>query len=141
MPLDNQEIEVILTQEDDLDIESIFQNANRRAVEQEEIIIQDPRKLVQAFMTYRNQDYPGFEPGDLVTWKPGFRNRRVPDYGQPCVVFQKFKKHKKSTVMVNKIQAIEDRVDMECAAFDDDGDLYVFLCDSQRMTFWEDKNP
>jgi hypothetical protein len=139
MPLDNQEIEVVITQEDDLDIESIFKNANRRMVEQEEIIIQDPNRLLKAFITYRDQ--AGFEPGDLVTWKPGFRNRRVPDYGQPCVVFQKFKKYKKSILTVNKIQAIEDRVNMECAAFDDDGDLYVFLCDSQRMTFWEDKNP
>jgi hypothetical protein len=136
---DNQEIEVVITQDDDLDIESIFQNANRRMVEQEEIIIQDPNRLLKAFITYRDQ--AGFEPGDLVTWKPGFRNRRVPDYGQPCVVFQKFKKYKKSILTVNKIQAIEDRVDMECAAFDDDGDLYIFLCDSQRMTFWEDKNP
>ena len=29
-----------------------------------------------------------FAPGDLVTWKPGLRNHRVPHYGQPAVVIQ-----------------------------------------------------
>lgn len=27
-----------------------------------------------------------FAPGDLVTWKPGLKNHRVPRYGQPAVV-------------------------------------------------------
>lgn len=27
-----------------------------------------------------------FAPGDLVTWKPGLKNRRIPRYGQPAVV-------------------------------------------------------
>ena len=27
-----------------------------------------------------------FKPGDLVTWKPGLQNRRVPLYGQAAVV-------------------------------------------------------
>ncbi|WP_295429302.1 hypothetical protein [uncultured Thiodictyon sp.] len=27
-----------------------------------------------------------FVPGDLVTWKPGLKNRRVPRYGSPAVV-------------------------------------------------------
>ena len=32
--------------------------------------------------TERNE----FKPGDLVEWKPGLRNKKAPDYGQPCVV-------------------------------------------------------
>ncbi|UZR29205.1 hypothetical protein [Methylococcus mesophilus] len=32
------------------------------------------------FQTHR------FAPGDLVTWKPGLKNRRIPRYGQPAVV-------------------------------------------------------
>ncbi|MGF1547803.1 MAG: hypothetical protein ACFCUG_10790 [Thiotrichales bacterium] len=27
-----------------------------------------------------------FVPGDLVTWKPGLRNRRLPRYGGPAIV-------------------------------------------------------
>ena len=27
-----------------------------------------------------------FAPGDLVAWKPGLKNRRVPRYGEPAVV-------------------------------------------------------
>ena len=30
----------------------------------------------------------GFAPGDLVTWKPGLRNHRVPRYQQPAVVIE-----------------------------------------------------
>jgi hypothetical protein len=29
-----------------------------------------------------------FKVGDIVRWKPGLRNRTVPDYGQPAVVRQ-----------------------------------------------------
>ena len=29
-----------------------------------------------------------FKPGDLVCWKPGMRNRRVPAYGTPAVVLE-----------------------------------------------------
>ena len=29
-----------------------------------------------------------FAPGDLVTWKPGLKNHRVPQYGQPAVVVE-----------------------------------------------------
>lgn len=29
-----------------------------------------------------------FAPGDLVSWKPGLRNRRFPRYGRPAVVVE-----------------------------------------------------
>jgi hypothetical protein len=29
-----------------------------------------------------------FAPGDLVTWKAGMKNKRVPRYGQPAVVLE-----------------------------------------------------
>lgn len=34
-----------------------------------------------------NRNYK-FVPGDLVTWKPGLKDRRVPAYGQPAVVME-----------------------------------------------------
>ena len=34
------------------------------------------------------QEHHAFQPGDLVTWKPGLKNRRFPAYGQPAVVMQ-----------------------------------------------------
>ncbi|MFP4280762.1 MAG: hypothetical protein ACLFQI_12290 [Halochromatium sp.] len=34
-----------------------------------------------------NQQQP-FKPGDLVCWKPGLKNRRVPAYGTPAVVLE-----------------------------------------------------
>jgi hypothetical protein len=29
-----------------------------------------------------------FKPGDLVGWKPGLRNRKVPSYGAPAIVIE-----------------------------------------------------
>lgn len=29
-----------------------------------------------------------FKPGDLVSWKPGLRNRRFPRYGAPAIVLE-----------------------------------------------------
>jgi hypothetical protein len=33
----------------------------------------------------------GFKPGDLVCWKPGLKNRRIPAYGTPTVVLEVLK--------------------------------------------------
>lgn len=29
-----------------------------------------------------------FRPGDIVTWKPGLKNRRLPSYGKPAIVME-----------------------------------------------------
>lgn len=34
------------------------------------------------------QEHHVFAPGDLVTWKPGLKNRRLPRYGHPAVVVE-----------------------------------------------------
>jgi hypothetical protein len=34
------------------------------------------------------QERHAFAVGDLVTWKPGLKNRRIPRYGQPAVVME-----------------------------------------------------
>lgn len=48
---------------------------------------QDPRKLIDTSRIYLDNQGP-FEPGNLVQWKPGMKNHKFPDYGQPMVVLE-----------------------------------------------------
>jgi hypothetical protein len=35
-------------------------------------------------------DKMAFQPGDIITWKPGLKNRKIPAYGEPVVVIEVF---------------------------------------------------
>lgn len=51
----------------------------------------DPRDDLAALLRERYQALQqrhAFAPGDLVTWKPGLKNKHAPGYGQPAVVVE-----------------------------------------------------
>ncbi|NEX15124.1 MAG: hypothetical protein C1943_00450 [Halochromatium sp.] len=47
----------------------------------------DLGSVLQERFALLNQRH-SFKPGDLVCWKPGLKNRRVPAYGNPAVVLE-----------------------------------------------------
>lgn len=94
------------------------------------ISIEEGRELIEL---YNNTPY--FMPGDVVQWKPGFRNRAVPDYDEPMVVFDKLE------VPITMPEGMQvtmagyaDRNDL-IGAFKDpnDGEILLFLFDSRRF--------
>lgn len=44
------------------------------------------RKRLLAELAVRLQQYHPFSNGQFVTWKPGLKNRKFPDYGEPAIV-------------------------------------------------------
>jgi hypothetical protein len=77
-----------------------------------------------------------FKPGDIVTWKPGLKNKRFPAKGRPAVVIE-----------IEMGAVAEDRdsgsprfrepVDLALGIIDGDGDFEVFRYDRRRFTYWE----
>lgn len=44
------------------------------------------RKRMLAEVAERLDQYNAFFKGQFVTWKPGLKNRKFPDYGEPVIV-------------------------------------------------------
>jgi hypothetical protein len=60
-----------------------------------------------------------FQPGDLVQWKPGLKNRDFPKYGEPAIV-QEVKK---------KFFAVADYLDSSSPSFQEPLDLVLGVLD------------
>lgn len=55
--------------------------AQELANERAEALIAFQRSLASAPIN-------GFHPGQIVQWKPGLKNRRLPDYGEPVIIME-----------------------------------------------------
>lgn len=49
-----------------------------------------PADLVGLYRTLTNGAEKELRPGMLATWKPGLKNRKFPEYGEPVVVVDRF---------------------------------------------------
>lgn len=97
----------------------------------------DPaERLCQARNAYLQRH--DFKPGQLVTWKPGLRNRRLPEYRQPAIVHDVFQ----DAVVLNQEPPDSpyflERLDLVLGLIDGEGDLVFFHFDSRRF---EPTNP
>jgi hypothetical protein len=78
-------------------------------------------------------------PGMVVTWKPGLKNRRWPDYGEPCIVVSIL-----DTPVFDTDEAgstyFRESLDMTVGIFIDKrkhrGEFYVFHGNSERYQPW-----
>jgi len=74
-----------------------------------------------------------FRPGDVVQWKPGLKNRKRPDYGEPAIVI--------STLDTPIFDASEEAgspyfhepLTVVLGVVDPDGDLILFHFDGRRF--------
>jgi hypothetical protein len=129
---------------DDLDIDAIFAKAGKVKAgdcdcECCQPVPQSPKRLKLAYheimdalpARYRMQ------PGDLVTWKPGFRYRDAPHYEQPCIVIRLLEEPLVSEVTSpNGSIVLLETADIEVGLHNDEGDFMVFILDSRRLTHW-----
>lgn len=74
-----------------------------------------------------------FKVGDIVTWKPGLRNRKVPAYGEPMIVTEL---NPGMRAMDKESSSIyfQALIDMQCGLIDsDDDDFLQYRFDSTRL--------
>ncbi len=78
-----------------------------------------------------------FEPGELVRWKPGMRNRRRPAYGTPAVVVLKLAEAVAPDLAEPASAYFAEPLDLVLGLLDEEGDFITFYFDSRRFERWE----
>lgn len=73
-----------------------------------------------------------FQPGMLLTWKPGLKNKKTPDYGEPVIVQQMLDEPIIDPDKESGSAYFREPLDMICGEFVDDS-FYLFHMDSRRM--------
>jgi hypothetical protein len=81
-----------------------------------------------------------FAPGDLVTWKAGLKNRRVPRYGEPAVVVSVLDAPVLDSEQESGSTYFRDPLDLVLGViWDRDpgrGDFVTFHFDGRRFELW-----
>jgi len=81
-----------------------------------------------------------FNPGDLVTWKPGLKNKHIPRYGQPAVVIARLEQPVYDGEKDSGSCYFHEPLDLLLGmVWDRDpgrGDLITFHYDSRRFQPW-----
>jgi hypothetical protein len=84
-----------------------------------------------------------FKPGDLVCWKPGLRNRRVPAYGTPAVVLDILETPIPDTETESGSTYYREPLSLVLGVFWDRdqgrGDFVAFHFDGRRFEPWDSK--
>lgn len=74
-----------------------------------------------------------FQPGDLVTWKPGLRNKLMPAKGQPGIVIEKLAEPVMDDAADADSPYYREPLDIAVGVVDADDDVLVYWFDSRRM--------
>lgn len=76
-----------------------------------------------------------FQPGDLVEWKPGMKNSKVPEYGSPVMVLDVYdapiRRENDGTPYGGEPN------DMRCLTMKSDSGIHAFPFDSHRFTKYQ----
>ncbi|EIC22785.1 hypothetical protein [Thiorhodovibrio frisius] len=84
-----------------------------------------------------------FAPGDLVTWKPGLKNRRVPRSSQPAVVLEVLSEPAFDSEKNSGSPYFREPLDLVLGLFVEDGphrgDFLNWHFDSRRFQPWPAK--
>lgn len=78
-----------------------------------------------------------FAPGTLAVWKPGLRNKKKPEYGEPVIVIE----HMADPIYGGNDNSgtpyFREPLDLAAGFVDSDGDFIQFYFDSRRFQPFE----
>jgi hypothetical protein len=81
-----------------------------------------------------------FNAGDVVTWKPGLRNRRWPSYGKPAIVVEVLDPPVFDAEKDSGNPYFREPLDIALGVFIEDGphrgDFMVWHVDARRLQTW-----
>ncbi len=79
-----------------------------------------------------------FQQGDLVEWKPGCKNKRMPPHGRPAIVVDVLETPIYDQEEKNSGSAyFREPLDLVCGFIDRDGDFLLFYFDSRRFRLFQ----
>ena len=83
---------------------------------------------------FSTQPLGGFKPGQIVQWKPGMQNRRLPKYGEPMVVMEVLNPAVfDEDVNSNGSNLYREPLTLVLGAVDSDGDFLCWHYDGRRF--------
>ena len=91
---------------------------------------QDASQLLEMYKSYYYDS--GLEPGDLVCWKKGLKDRKTPNYDEPAVLVEIIRgqrEKKEDAGSLYFMSPIEARV----GVVDKDGDFITWFVDLNRL--------
>lgn len=104
--------------------------------EDKEINLEEYTKLLLETLTSYNKSYE-FKVGELVVWKEGLKNKRVPKYGRPAVVLEIFEKPIIDEDAPLASRYYREKLDIKLAFLDSENELVTFHYDSCRFKPFE----
>jgi hypothetical protein len=85
-------------------------------------------------LVLRYHEYHRFFPGDLVQWKPGLKNRKLPQAGEPMVVLRMLKQPARGVGAGSGSAYFNERLDLVgTSVHPSDGELCFYHYDSGRF--------
>ena len=95
----------------------------------------DPTRVRQLRALYESYaaGAPEVKPGDLVQWKQGLKNRRLPEYDEPVVVIKVLPETTYSTNEDAGSAYFQEPLTMVLGVMDSDGELVAFHFDGARF--------
>jgi len=89
-------------------------------------------RLRSLFETLTKEEPEPLKPGDIVRWKDGMKCTKRPEYGQECVVMERFPpfySDKRGACAIG----FRDPADVRIGIPDSDGDVMIYMFDSRRF--------
>lgn len=69
-----------------------------------------------------------FQVGDIIVWKDGLKNKRFPQYGEPCIIIHKYPEP------IKEIDAsYTEELDIQVGLISSDDEFLCFNYDSKRF--------
>lgn len=106
-----------------LDALEHLQSPSRRARHADEL------RRLRNKMLERNDFYPG----QIVTWKPQLKNKRIPSYGGLMIVMEVLDEPIITTEQGPGSAYFREPIDLAAAITDEEGDVDIFWYDSRRL--------
>lgn len=106
----------------------LLERQKRTVVDKDSVVTQ----LIAMHRQYTTEQVP-FSSGDLVVWKDGLRNKKMPPENVPAVVIKQLPEPLYSPEKESGSAYFREPLDLVAGFIDDDGDFVIFHFDSKRF--------
>lgn len=89
------------------------------------------RELKKSYEAYISNE--SLSTGDVVSWKPGMRNRTLPNYRQPAIVIEKLQYPIFDESQNAGSQYFHEPLDLRVGFLDDNNRFVIYFYDSRRF--------